>query len=600
MVELGENFATRSKIGLNEVVEGMSAGEFLRDDFEVKVVVESAYDMCAGGGSSRVLQELSETRRALWSGVGGIRGEKEGGESEAVEQIVEEVQGLVSVLSGARVSEASWRLVELVRGWRMARAKVAAAVGVQALQAGTVPVGVSAVFVASALQAQIGEAQLRVLATEQAKTARADLLQAVGVGDLETAGRAADTILVLGGSLPVEEANRVLGGSEGSRSGYIHAVVESLDLVLGVESRVLMGYLEEFVVGIGRRAVVLRSLLGEATERVPLLVRLLDEAVEKGLAPVLADIRAAHDPYERLLKTERVVVASQAAVAKVWEVLPGLRVELERLSWSPDLEGCLSWELEGIRGLVGRLAGAANQKPRYVVKGEALAASSAAGLFMYLAVARRAASRAKELGYSRPARDELHLAYLQGASAALETALGETTGVERMCLHLSLFVGARRVLRSFGVVTSFEAAEEQRSKGLAEKASGMALEAVRVAWRARNVEGVRLLGCFEQLRGTSVGEWATGTLLGAHTHDLETEAWQVSSADDAQAVAAYVSAVRGVARRMEVPEVSRRLTRVKKLVSALLVEPEDVPRVLESAGATPEEEAAIKQTRAKF
>ncbi|KAI5172507.1 hypothetical protein NEFER03_1582 [Nematocida sp. LUAm3] len=347
--------------------------------------------------------------------------------------------------------------------------------------------------------------------------------------------------------------------------------------------------------------------------------------IEKLIASKIGDIQntiaQSDDPFEYLCKLDSSYSSIQVLLHHCSQMFPREKVQIQRIEViKVDQDITIQKEIETIKKVLDLLLGADSEtRPRYLCKGEPVYQEhiSPEGVFKYMAICRRSMQRAKALGYTAQNLEQILKVHMAGYSLILlRLCTKDIQPFYALSMHLNFFLCIKRmykaIISNFGGTTyssalqealeNFSSTENKRSHSLLhlqkEKALSLLSPHIKSFKKEETINGLNDL--LKSIRSTPFFDEVAEALLTDLFSEVEKLSKKVKTQDEVSKIIDYAKEIRKYVKTLSLIDLQRTISHQKDLWEALLVEEEDLLRVLEAIQATDSEIEQVKTRRGEI
>jgi len=412
---------------------------------------------------------------------------------------------------------------------------------------------------------------------------------------------------------------------KGNTVKYNRTYLQRIELVEPLRAHSIAKYLDSVQEEIEKKMELCREILlqregVDEEEYFESAYRLFKKVAEGMLAPVVEEIWGAEDPFEFLCKLEYVVKRVRLIKEEGARIVPRYREKIGRLELvRVSAEECVQKEMEGTKNLLENFLSVLKGKSstKYVLRGESAGAEPKSAdevLFRYLAACRRSLERGAVLGYGFSGYEELLRSQMVGHSLLISKICeeGEARPFLALSLHLCMYLCVKQMYKDsagqenaeavHGALQEFTNTEDRRSKTIFHREKNSLMKTIE-----KSVEEIDSGAAVEALKNalkyldySVLSDYVTETVLSEVSEKIKIFLFSRSSAEEIKKIIYYVKDIRKYAASLEVVSAEKTLSRIKTLGEALLVNKEDVKRVLDSISATNEEILIVRKSRTRM
>ncbi|OAG29302.1 hypothetical protein NEDG_01375 [Nematocida displodere] len=400
--------------------------------------------------------------------------------------------------------------------------------------------------------------------------------------------------------------------TSGEQPQYVSAPCRPLELLQSQRMPSLQAYLQKATGTVTKKVTLSKALLlkvekqgvgGSAGIDYSYTFKVFEKVAGKVLTPLLDDLSATSDVCEYLIKTEAILKQVLSLKVAVSALLPEARDKIKQCQLlqvsSSDL---LNKEIEAIQRVTDMLVG--KKSSVYTINTLPLGESTSDidTLFKLLALCRRSMLRGRLFEFSIQETKTLFISYFSSVSLIISKKSNYSKSFIFLSLHLTLVLITTTVFTNGTspkekevldlLVKKFLTEENQRSQAIYRKEKALLhQEVLSLAVQVKTKEVIEQLNSsFKYVANTEIFDAVVeDTLLGIAAALKK----HVLPDPDTKKYLGLVKELRKYAKKLEAYETQKELARLKRLIEASLVDPEDKERILGALDATPEERAAL-------
>ncbi|KAI5190360.1 hypothetical protein NECID01_0952 [Nematocida sp. AWRm77] len=608
-------------------MEGFSVDRFREEEFSQKEFLEEVYTECKREGAKKaeeILQEMDKIKEALEY--------KENELLSIAEESVsrEEVEEMANSLSSIKLSAESKTFLEIASEKALFQKKLSFVKYVELLESSTLLEEVKhsetaweclAEFLNVAEQVEELDAKAKEAVAEAKSclvlSAKGKYAHALEEGDYEQAGTLAGILFVLEcREYPID----CLLGNKSTE--YIHTLVDKLDLVETLNVHTLTAYMESIADEVAKKTELCKAILMKKEkvdegEYSRCLFRLFKQTVETMVSPVLEDILQVEDPFEYLAKVEYAAQQLEEIKESACRANPRYKDKIKHLNFlKTKPEECCRREVEGVHLLLNGFAATLQGKStlKHTIQGECITAEPKTAfelVFRFLAVCRKAVLRARVLKYPQQVLEMLVKSQTAGHSLLLSQVCTakDPRPFSLVSVHLSVYLCIKKMYTDVSTpetasvladgIAALSRTENTRSKQIFSREKAALLKAMQKSLDAFSAQGA--LGVLEKalkfLGGSPLFDTAADAVMKEHVLMVKTKVLTRTAKDSVKKLVIYIKEIRKFSKVLELVHVEKSLSRLRTLSEALLVDSDDMQRLLDSVSATPEEVEQVKKAR---
>lgn len=334
------------------------------------------------------------------------------------------------------------------------------------------------------------------------------------------------------------------------------------------------------------------------------------------MEPPISSLNSIRDPVEYLVTAETITTRTSIIKNRIYHILPDIKDKIVAYSvFNVSEEDLFKKEEEAINIVVNGLVNSiktGKSTLKYKLNGEVitLIKTPVEAVFKYMAFCNRMALRSSRLLYSSKAMDQIYQSQLLGFTLLLNTIFSSKyapyLGTN---LHLSVYICIKtfykKLLGKYGtkgiskIISQLNKEENNRNREIFNSEMVYLINKLQehlVEYKSE--ETVELLTkAFAHLESTPILNTVVNETLEIFYTKLKERAFTRTTLSEVKSMLEYVKVLHKSIKPLKTETVEKKIRKMKVLLEGILVDREDLDRILDIAKATHEEEEIIKRIR---
>ncbi|KAI5191981.1 hypothetical protein NEMIN01_1765 [Nematocida minor] len=334
-------------------------------------------------------------------------------------------------------------------------------------------------------------------------------------------------------------------------------------------------------------------------------------------SPVGSSIASISDPVEYLITVETVLSHGAIIKERVSYILPDVRDKICKYSvLSLSEDELLGREMESMNLIVNGLIKAVSSGKsslKYKINGEVLTQlrSPLESVFKYMAVCSRISMRCNKLSYSSKVADQIYQTQIHGftllMNSIFSTKYAPYLGTS---LHLNLYLCIKTFYKKLTskcgneksiskIISQLNKEEGARNRSILNNEMAHLVKKLdKYLDEYKSEETVELMNkSFAHLVDTPILSTVVNETLEIFSSKIKEKAFTRSSIKEVKSMLEYITVFYKSIKVLKTTEVEKKVRKIKMLVEGVLVDSEDVDRILDVSRATREEEQMLRRLR---